>query len=185
MAAPKVTEVLQKVSDKVIVYFDQPLDDSVQFEHTNFSINYGRIPISSAGYYGTAGILITLDRQMTYRDKLEINYQPPTDLALALRAPVAVSASDLIIKRNAVRAFYKVPVKNMMVADENAWMANSNWVVAKRLSLTGTTLTLMATSLVLIFVVMDLSSLATQTISLTKTTIQLSHQTAQSHHSAP
>jgi phage gp36-like protein len=126
MAAPKVSEILQKVSDKVIVYFDQPLDDSVQFEHTNFSINYGRIPISSAGYYGTAGILITLDRQMTYRDKLEINYQPPTDLAIALRAPVAASASDLIIKRNAVRAFYKVPVKNQMAVDENAWMANSN-----------------------------------------------------------
>jgi phage gp36-like protein len=126
MAAPKVTEILQKVADKILVFFDQPLDDSVQFEHTNFSINYGRIPIVSAGYYGTAGILITLDRQMTYRDKLEINYQPPNDLSIALRAPVAITASDLIIKRNAVRAFYKVPVKNLMVHDENAWMANSN-----------------------------------------------------------
>ena len=126
MAAPKVTETYHKVSDKVLIFFDKPLDDTVQFPATCFSLNYGKVPITGASYYGTAGLILTLGREMTYRDKLELNYQPPEDVTLALRAPVGDGSSTLVMKRNAVRAFYKVPVKNMMAPDENAWMANSN-----------------------------------------------------------
>lgn len=126
MAAPQVSEVVQKVSDKILLYFDQPLDDSVEFPSTCFSINYGRIPIVSAGYYGTAAIVIVIDRKLTHRDKIEINYQPPEDLATALRAPVSPEASNLVIRRNAIRAFFKVPVKNQIRPDEGAWNGDSN-----------------------------------------------------------
>ncbi len=126
MAAPQVTEVLQKVDDKILVYFDSPLDDSVEFPVTSFSVNYGRIPISGASYYSTAAILLVLDKKMTFRDKVEINYQPPEDLALAIRGTVGPESSNVVIRRNAVRAFYKLPVNNLLPVDENPWMSNSN-----------------------------------------------------------
>jgi len=132
MAAPQVTEILQKVSDKVLVYFDQPLDEDVVFPPTSFSINYGKIPITAASYYGTSAILLVLDRELTSRDKIEVNYQPPEDLILAIRSPVAENASNLILRRNAVRAFFKVPVKNLLRVDENNWLANSNLGGGKR-----------------------------------------------------
>ena len=131
MAAPQVSEVVQKVSDKILLYFDKPLDDSVEFPATCFSINYGRIPIVSAGFYGTAAIVIVIDRNLTHRDKIEINYQPPEDLATALRAPLGPEASNLVIRRNAVRAFFKVPVKNMIRPDEGAWNGDSNLGVSQ------------------------------------------------------
>ena len=132
MAAPKVEEVVLKSRDSVLVFFDQPLDEDIAVPVTSFSLNYGKIPISAAGYYGTAGILLMLDREMSYRDKLELNYQPPEDPELALRSPVGPGASNAIIRRNVVRAFYKLPVKNLLGADEQAWMATSNLGGGKR-----------------------------------------------------
>ena len=132
MAAPQVTEALMKSSDKILVYFDQPLDDSVQFPSTCFSINYGRIPITGASYYGTAGLLILIDREMTSRDKLEINYQPPEDINVALRSPSPDDASSLFLRRSAVRGFYKVPIKNLLAVDESTWAAQSNLGGGKR-----------------------------------------------------
>ena len=132
MAAPKVSETYIKASDKVLIFFDGPLDDSVQFPATCFSLNYGKVPITGASYYGTAGILLTLGREMSYRDKLQLNYQPPEDVTLAIRAPIGDGASTLVMKRNAVRAFFKVPVKNLLGADEQAWMAISNLGGGKR-----------------------------------------------------
>lgn len=131
MAAPQVTEILQKVGDKFIIYFDKPLDDSVSFPSTCFSVNYGRIPIIGAGYYGTAAILVTLDRQLNEKDKIEVNYQPPEDLDLALRAPVSDTASNAVIKRNAVRAFFKVPVKNLIRPNEGNWNGDSNLGISR------------------------------------------------------
>lgn len=132
MAAPQITEVLQKSRDKILVYFDQPLDSSVEFPSTCFSINYGKIPISGADYYGTAGILILLDQEMTHRDKLEINYQPPENIDLALRSPAPDGATNLFLRRSAVRGFFKVPVKNLLAPDESTWAANSNLGGGKR-----------------------------------------------------
>ena len=126
MAAPQVTEIIQKHPSKFLVYFDQPLDEDVEFPTTCFSINYGKIPISGASYYGTSAILLLIDRELTFRDKTELNYQPPEDIAVAIRSPTANNASNVVLRRNAVRAFFKVPVKNMLPPDENPWMANSN-----------------------------------------------------------
>lgn len=126
MAAPQVTEILQKHPSKFLIYFDQPLDEDVEFPTTCFSINYGKIPISGASYYGTSAILLLIDRELTFRDKTELNYQPPEDIAVAIRSPTANNASNVVLRRNAVRAFFKVPVKNLLPPDENPWMANSN-----------------------------------------------------------
>ena len=126
MAAPQVSEVIQKHPSKVLVYFDQPLDEDVQFPSTCFSINYGKIPISGADYYGTSAILLMIDRELSFRDKIEVNYQPPEDITLAIRSPLAPGASTVVHSRNAVRAFFKVAVRNLLPVDENAWMANSN-----------------------------------------------------------
>ena len=126
MAAPQLNEAYIKNGTVVILDFDAPLDDVVTPLPTCFSINYGKLPIVSVEYYGTSQILITLDRKITYKDKLEVNYQPPESIDSALRGCVASGASVTIVRRNAVRAFYKVKVLNQMRPDENAWMANSN-----------------------------------------------------------
>ena len=126
MAAPQLQEATIKVSDKLVLSFDKPLDDSVAIPITSFSVNYGRIPIASAEYYGTSRIILNLDKAVLYMDKLEVNYQPPDDVPLALRGLVPSDAALIAIRRNAVRAFFKVPVKNQIRVDETAWGANSN-----------------------------------------------------------
>ena len=126
MAAPQVTEVVQKNPTQILVYFDSPIDEDIAFPQTSFSINYGKIPILSAGYYGTAAVLLVLDRELTYRDKIELNYEPSDDVDFAIRAPVGEDANQLVIRRNVVRAFYKVPVKNLIKPDETFWDQDSN-----------------------------------------------------------
>jgi len=126
MAAPQVTEVVQKNPTQILVHFDSPLDEDIVFPATSFSINYGKIPITAASFYGTASVQITIDRALTYRDKIELNYEPPDDIDLAIRAPVSEDANQLVIRRNVVRAFYKVPVKNLISPDETEWVESSN-----------------------------------------------------------
>jgi phage gp36-like protein len=126
MAAPKLSETYIKNPTKITLLFDQPLDDSVFFPPTCFSVNYGRIPISAAEYYGTSKIILVLSQAITHEDKLEVNYQPPDDLQLALRGTVPNSPTATVIRRNAIRAFFKVPIKNMLAVDETDWSANSN-----------------------------------------------------------
>lgn len=126
MAAPQVTEIVQKNPTQILVHFDSPLDEDIAFPATSFSINYGKIPITAAGFYGTASVLIVIDRELTYRDKIELNYEPPDDIDFAIRAPVSDDANQLVIRRNVVRAFYKVPVKNLITPDETFWDQDSN-----------------------------------------------------------
>ena len=126
MAAPQVQEITVKVSNKVIISFDQALDTSVNVPITTFSINYGKIPVNKWEYYGTAAIVLTIGRTLTHRDKIELNYQPPDEIAFALRAPVPDNASTVILRRNVVRAFYKVPALNQLRPNEAPWDAMSN-----------------------------------------------------------
>jgi len=69
---------------------------------------------------------LTIGRSLTFRDKLEINYQPPDDIDTALRAPVPDNASTVTLRRNVVRAFFKVPVKNQLQPNEANWNEMSN-----------------------------------------------------------
>ena len=126
MAAPQIQEVSIKVANKVLLTFDQAIDDSVNVPLTCFSINYGRVPLKAWEYYGTAAIVLTLGNSITYKDKIEVNYQPPEEMHQALRAPVADNASVVTIRRNAVRAFFKVPALNQLAPDEGNWNSMSN-----------------------------------------------------------
>lgn len=126
MAAPQVQEITLKSPTKVLIHFDQALDDTIPCPLSAFSINYGKIPITSYEYYSTAMIVLNLGRTMRAVDKLELNYQPPENMTTALRAPVAENASTITIRRNVVRAFYKVPILNQLTVDESAWNLNSN-----------------------------------------------------------
>ena len=126
MAAPQIQEVSIKVANKVLLTFDQAIDDSVNVPLTCFSINYGRVPLKSWEYYGTAAVVLTLGNSITYKDKIEVNYQPPEEMHQALRAPVADNASAVTIRRNAVRAFFKVPALNQLAPDEGNWNSMSN-----------------------------------------------------------
>jgi len=126
MAAPQVQEITVKVSDKVLITFDQAIDTTIDVPITTFSINYGKIPVNSWEYYGTAAIVLTIGRTLTYRDKIEVNYQPPDDISLALRAPVPENASTVVLRRNVVRAFYKVPALIQLKPNESPWNEMSN-----------------------------------------------------------
>ena len=126
MAAPQIQEVSIKVANKVLLTFDQAIDDSVNVPLTCFSINYGRVPLKAWEYYGTAAVVLTLGNSITYKDKIEVNYQPPEEMHQALRAPVADNASAVTIRRNAVRAFFKVPALNQLAPDEGNWNSMSN-----------------------------------------------------------
>jgi len=126
MAAPQIQEVSIKVGNKVLLTFDQAIDDSVNVPLTCFSINYGRVPLKSWEYLGTAAVVLTLSNSVTYKDKIEVNYQPPEEMQFALRAPVADNASAVTIRRNAVRAFFKVPALNQIAPDEGNWNSMSN-----------------------------------------------------------
>jgi len=126
MAAPQVQEIAVKSSDTLLMSFDQPIDDSVNVPITCFSVNYGRVPVASWRYRGTAEIVLKLGKQLKAKDKIEVNYQPPDDVAQALRAPVKSGASTITMRRNAVRAFYKVPALNQLSVNEAAWNEMSN-----------------------------------------------------------
>ena len=126
MAAPQLLEALVKVSDQVLLTFDQPLDTEIEIPLTAFSINYGRIPLVSWKYFGTAAIAIKLGRALTTRDKVEVNYQPPEDIDKALRAPIPRNANAVVVRRNVVRAFFKVPCLNQLQQNESSWNEMSN-----------------------------------------------------------
>ena len=126
MAAPQLQEIQVKVSNKVLLTFDQALDTSVNVPLVSFSINYGKIPVTAWEYRGTAAIVLTVGKTLTTRDKIEVNYQPPDDVTTALRAPVQSGASTTVIRRVIVRAFYKVPALNMLRPSESDWNEMSN-----------------------------------------------------------
>ena len=126
MAAPILLEAEIKVDDQIILSFDQALDDSITVPLTSFSVNYGKIPIVAYRWYGNASIVLRLGRGMNAKDKLEVNYQPPEDPYKALSAPYPHGSSLVVVRRNVVRAFYKVPVRNLLRQDETAWNTDSN-----------------------------------------------------------
>ena len=131
MAAPQLQEIQVKTGDKVLLTFDQALDTTVNVPLVSFSINYGKVPVTAWAYRGTASVVLTVGRTITGRDKIEVNYQPPEDVNVALRAPVSDGASATVIRRNVVRAFYKVPALIMLRQSESEWNEMSNLGVSQ------------------------------------------------------
>ena len=128
MAAPQLLEFTIKEQTKGVLTFDQALDDTINVPITSFSINYGKLPISNWKYLSTDSIELTFGRNVTPVDKLFINYTPPNDIDRALRAPVKEGASVATIRRNAIRAFFKVSAKNLIQVDEkrSGWQEMAN-----------------------------------------------------------
>ena len=126
MAAPQLSEASIKNSRKIVLTFDQAIDTGVNVPLISFSVNYGKVAVTRWDYFGNAAIVLQLAKAINYRDKLEVNYQPPDDIQVALRAPVKVGATQITLRRNAVRAFFKVPVLNLLRTDESSWNEMSN-----------------------------------------------------------
>jgi phage gp36-like protein len=63
-------------------------------------------------------IVLELDSFLSPWDEVFVSYEPPLDLKQCLRGPVPPTANDVVVKRNAVRAFYRVPARNQLAPDE-------------------------------------------------------------------
>ena len=119
MAAPQLLEFTIKEQTTGVLTFDQALDNSIAVPLSAFSINYGKLPIKSWRYLSTSSVELTFLRNLTPADKVFINYTPPNDINLALRAPVKEGASVATLRRNVVRAFFKVQANNLIQVDES------------------------------------------------------------------
>lgn len=118
MAAPQLLEAIVVSETKITLTFDQPLDDTIAVPVTSFVVNYGKFSVVQRNYSSSSSIILTLGRNLTPSDKVFINYTPPEEISLALRAPVQAGASVATLRRNVVRAFFKVPVKNLLKVSE-------------------------------------------------------------------
>jgi phage gp36-like protein len=63
-------------------------------------------------------ITLGLDNFLSPWDEIFVSYEPALDLKQCLRGPVPPTANDVVVKRNAVRAFYRVPARNQLAPDE-------------------------------------------------------------------
>ena len=128
MAAPQLSEAIVRDQTKIRLVFDQALDGTIAVPVTCFQINYGKIPIVDRKYVDTNELELVLGRNLTPGDKVFLNYTPPEDVNLALRAPVKANASVATIRRNVVRALFKFPCRNFLKISESGegWEADSN-----------------------------------------------------------
>ena len=118
MAVPKVKEILITTPNTVMLYFDGPLDTRVAPPISSFTINYGQHGVSTLNYASDTMIVLELDSFLSPWDEVFCSYEPPLDLQQCLRGPVPPTANDVVKKRNAVRAFYRVPARNTLTPDE-------------------------------------------------------------------
>ena len=118
MAIPKIKEILLTTPTSVVLTFDAPLDDKVAPPMASFTINYGQVGASTLLYSSNTMLTIGLDTGMSPWDSIFVSYEPPLDLSQCLRGPVPPTANDVVKKRNAVRAFYRVAARNTLAPDE-------------------------------------------------------------------
>lgn len=128
MTIAKLKEVVLSESAKLSLYFDGPLDTRVSIPVASFTVNYGQFGVESAEYSSSTIITLTTDTDLSPLDGLFLTYEPPLNLDLCLRGPIPAESDDTVKKRNAVRSFYRVPVRNALTPDEstNGTRNNSN-----------------------------------------------------------
>jgi phage gp36-like protein len=119
MAIPKVKEILVTTTNTVMLYFDGPLDSKVAPPVASFTVNYGQHGVVTVNYASDTMIALGLDSFLSPWDEVFVSYEPPLDLQQCLRSPVPPTANDVVKKRNAVRAFYRVAARNQLAPDEN------------------------------------------------------------------
>lgn len=118
MAAPKIKEILVSTPTTVVLYFDAPLDTNVPVPLTSFTVNYGQYGVETLIYSSDTMVSLGLDSTLTPWDQAFVSYEPPLDLNLCLRGPIPPTANDVVKKRNASRAFYRVAARNTLAPDE-------------------------------------------------------------------
>ena len=84
----------------------------------SFTVSYGQYGVSTVNYSSDTMITLGLDSFLSPWDEIFVSYEPPLNLSQCMRGPVPPTANDVVKKRNAVRAFYRVPGRNQMVPDE-------------------------------------------------------------------
>lgn len=118
MGLPKIKEITVPTSSTIILWFDGPLDTKVIVPVQSFTVNYGQHGVSTVNYSSDTMITLGLEDFLSPWDEVFVSYEPPLDLKQCLRGPVPPTANDVVIKRNAVRAFYRVPARNQLSPDE-------------------------------------------------------------------
>jgi phage gp36-like protein len=118
MAIPKIKEVTIPTPGTVILWFDAPLDTKVIVPVSSFTVSYGQYGVSTLNYASDTMITLGLDSFLSPWDEVFVSYEPPLDLKQCLRGPVPPTANDVVKKRNAVRAFYRVPARNLTAPNE-------------------------------------------------------------------
>lgn len=118
MAVPQIKEVTIPTPSTVILWFDAPLDTKVSVPVSSFTVSYGQYGVTTVNYSSDTMITLSLDSFLSPWDEVFVSYEPPLELSRCLRGPVPPTANDVVKKRNAVRAFYRVPARNMMAPNE-------------------------------------------------------------------
>jgi len=118
MAYPQIKEITVPSTSSIILWFDAPLDTNVVVPVTSFTVNYGQYGVATINYSSDTMVTLGLDNALSPWDEVFVSYEPPLELVQCLRGPVPPTANDVVKKRNAVRAFYRVPARNMMAPDE-------------------------------------------------------------------
>jgi phage gp36-like protein len=101
-----------------MLWFDGPLDSKVPVPVGCFTVNYGNYGVTTVNYASDTMVVLELDSFLSPWDEVFVSYEPPLDLKQCLRGPVPPTANDVVVKRNAVRAFYRVPARNQLAPDE-------------------------------------------------------------------
>ena len=115
---PQIKEVTVPTSMSIILWFSEPLDKNVIVPVSSFTVNFGQYGVSTLNYSSDTMITLGLDSAISPWDEVFVSYEPPLDLKQCLRGPVPPTANDVVKKRNAVRAFYRVPARNQTAPDE-------------------------------------------------------------------
>ena len=118
MAIPQIKEVTVPTSSTVMLWFDSPLDTKVVVPVSSFTVNYGNYGVATVNYASDTMLSLELDSNLSAWDEIFVSYEPPLELKQCLRGPVPPTANDVVVKRNAVRAFYRVPGRNQLAPDE-------------------------------------------------------------------
>ena len=115
---PQIKEITVPTSSTVMLTFDGPLDSRVSPPVQCFTVNYGQFGVSTVNYASDTIIVLGLESFLSPWDEVFVSYEPPLDLKQCMRGPVPPTANDVVVKRNAVRAFYRVPGRNQLAPDE-------------------------------------------------------------------
>ena len=118
MGVPRIKEITVPSTSTVMLWFDGPLDSRVPVPVQSFTVNYGQYGVATVNYASDTMITLGLDNFLSPWDEIFVSYEPALDLKQCLRGPVPPTANDVVIKRNAVRAFYRVPARNQLAPDE-------------------------------------------------------------------